>query len=323
MTTVSDLTVAAPVPGLKALTAERLLQRLDLRVIKRLDGLFQGDFRTLFLGGGIDFADLRDYQPHDDVRHIDWNVTARMDSPYVREYIADRELTAWLLVDRSASMRFGGGRGSKRNIATNDGQTRTKALAVTEFMTVVARLLTRSGNRVGAALFDQRVEHVIEPRSGRNHVLRLAHELLRPAASSSGATTDLSVAFGSAAKSITRRSLIIVLSDFISTPGWERPLSVLARRHEVVCLRFVDPAERELSGSGVQVFEDLETGEQLTVDTSDPAFRVRYAEIVEAREDQLRRSLARLGLDLFTISTAEDVATALIRLSERRRKVVR
>ena len=172
-------------------------------------------------------------------------------------------------------------------------------------------------------MFDQRVEHVIEPRSGRNQVLRLAHELLRPAGLGVGATTDLAVAFGSAAKSISRRSLVIVLSDFISAPGWERPLSLLARRHEVLCVRFVDPRERELPAGGVQVFEDLETGEQLTVDTSDPAFRARYAAIAEARDAGLRQSLARLGLDLFTIPTDEDPAAALIRLSERRRKVVR
>lgn len=316
MTATSETVAPLPTGAARALTAERLLQRLDLRVVKRLDGMFQGDFRTLFLGGGIDFADLRDYQPHDDVRHIDWNVTARMDSPYVREYVADRELTAWLLIDRSASMRFGGAPGGSAH--------RSKALAVTEFMTVVARLLTRSGNRVGAALFDQRVEHVIEPKSGRNQVLRLAHELLRPAAATtSGATTDLGIAFGSAAKSINRRSLVIVLSDFIATPGWQRPLSLLARRHEVVCVRFVDPDERALPAGGVRVFQDLETGEQLTVDTSDPAFRTRYAEAAQARDAELTQSLARLGLDLFTITTDEDAASSLIRLSERRRKVVR
>lgn len=304
---------AAPEPSTahRALTAERLLQRLDLRVVKRLDGMFQGDFRTLFLGGGIDFADLRDYQPHDDVRHIDWNVTARMNAPFVREYVADRELTAWLLLDRSASMRFGGPAGA------------SKAQAVTEFMTVIARLLTRSGNRVGAALFDHRVEHVIEPRTGRNQVLRLAHEMLRPAPMTAGATTDLSIAFGSAAKSITRRSLVVVLSDFISTPGWERPLSLLARRHEVLCLRIIDPAERALPEGGVQVFEDLETGEQLTVDTSDPAFRARYLETVAARDKALQRTLSRVGLDLFTVETTEDPVRALVRLSERRHKVVR
>ena len=177
MTPGPDTLAPTPTAASRALTAERLLQRLDMRVVKRLDGMFQGDYRTLFLGGGIDFADLRDYQPHDDVRHIDWNVTARMDSPFVREYVADRELTAWLLIDRSASMRFGGSSGSSPSHAgpATDLSSRSKALAVTEFMTVIARLLTRSGNRVGAALFDQRIEHVIEPRTGRNQVLRLAH----------------------------------------------------------------------------------------------------------------------------------------------------
>ncbi len=318
---------SGPVLGTGALTAERLLQRLDMRVVKRLDGFFQGDFRTRFLGAGVDFADLRDYQPHDDVRHIDWNVTARMDSPYVREYVADRELTAWLLIDRSASMRFGaspvGGSSASADPTSGAGSNRSKALAVTEFMVVIARLLTRNGNRVGAALFDERVEHVIEPKNGRNQVLRLAHELLRPAPTRSAAATDLATAFGTAAKSITRRSLVIVLSDFISMPGWERPLALLARRHEVVCIRFVDPSEREIAAAGVQVFEDLETGEQLTVDTSDPTFRARYRAAVEERDTALARSLARLGLDLLTVSTTEQPADAIVRLSERRRRAVR
>ena len=132
-------------------TPEQVLQRLDWRVIRRLDGLLQGDYRTLFYGPGVDFADLREYEPGDDVRHIDWNVTARMDTPYVRQYVADRELTAWLLLDRSPSMGFG-------------ASDRPKEDVLTEFVATIARLLTRGGNRVGAVLYDNAVEQIIEPR---------------------------------------------------------------------------------------------------------------------------------------------------------------
>ena len=295
------------------ITPERLLHRLDLRVVRRLDGQFQGDYRTLLLGNGIDFADLRDYQPHDDVRHIDWNVTARMDAPYVREYIADRELTAWLLLDRSASMRFG-------------TAGATKAATVTDLVTTLARLLSRRGNRVGVASFDRGVNQVIEPRGGRNQVLRIAHEMVRPRSPDeheSTGRTDLGFVLGSASKSIRRRSLVIVLSDFISEPGWERALQLLTRRHEVICVRVIDPAERSLSDGGVQVFEDLESGNQLTVDTSDAGLRQRFTTLVAERDAELQTLIRRAGLELHTISTDEDLVTALVRLGERRRRLVR
>ncbi len=249
-------------------TPELILQRLDWRVIRRLDGLMQGDFRTLFYGAGVDFADLREYQPGDDVRRIDWNVTARMDAPFVRQYVSDRELTAWLLLDRSHSMQFG-------------ASDRPKDLVLTEFVATLARLLTRGGNRVGAILFNNAVERVVEPRSGRNQVLRIARHLLDPPATT-GTTTDLAILLRAAMNSIKRRSLVFVISDFISEPGWHRSLTLLARRHEVVAIRLWDPREVELPDAGVIVVEDAETGGQLFVDTSDPAFRRRFRDAARA-----------------------------------------
>src|SRR5215470_4100772 len=149
------------------LTPERVLRRLEWRVIRRLDGRLQGDYRTMFHGVGIDFADLRDYELGDDVRHIDWNVTARMDTPYVRTYLEDRELTAWLLLDRSPSMGFGPTERSKESV-------------LIEVSAALARLLSRGGNRIGAILFNNDVERIIPPRSGRNQVLRITHHLLQP-----------------------------------------------------------------------------------------------------------------------------------------------
>src|SRR5215470_3880754 len=159
------------------LTPERVLRRLEWRVIRRLDGRLQGDYRTMFHGVGIDFADLRDYELGDDVRHIDWNVTARMDAPYVRAYLEERELTAWLLLDRSPSMGFG-------------PTDRPKETVLIELAVTVSRVLTRSGNRVGAILYNNAVERTLPPRSGRGQVLLLTHHLLRPA-EPTGTATDL------------------------------------------------------------------------------------------------------------------------------------
>jgi uncharacterized protein (DUF58 family) len=281
-------------------TPERVLQRLDWRVIRRLDGMLQGDYRTLFYGEGIDFADLREYQPGDDVRHIDWNVTARTTTPYVRQFLADRELTAWLLLDRSPSMAFG---------ATE----RTKEMVVTDLVATLARLLTRGGNRVGAILYENAVERIIEPRGGRNQVLRIARDLLRPPVAS-GAETNLAGLVNAAAGVIRRRSLVFVVSDFISEPGWERGLALLAQRHEVVAIRVWDPREVELPGVGVVVMQDSETGAQMFVDTSDPRFRRRFRVAADAREERLQAGVERAGLDLFALSTDEDLVRALMRL---------
>jgi uncharacterized protein (DUF58 family) len=280
--------------------AERLLRRLDWQVIRRLDGLLQGDHRALFYGSGSDFADLREYQPQDDVRYIDWNVTARLDTPYVRQYIDDRELTAWLLLDRSSSMRFG-------------HVDRTKEAVMVEMATTLGRLLTRDGNRVGAVFYDNSIERVVEPRGGQLQVLRLTRELFHPP-SAADTPTDLGGLFRAGLDIVRRRSLVFVLSDFISTPGWERTLAMLAQRHEVVALRIWDRREIGLVDAGVVVLEDAETGEQLVVDTSDPAFRRRFDAAVVARDEQLRTAIRRAGVDLHDLSTDDDLVRVLLRM---------
>ncbi len=295
-------------PSLSASTApERLLQRLEWQVIRRLDGLLQGDYRTLFYGAGLDFTDLREYQPQDDVRHIDWNVTARMDSPYVRQYVEDRELTAWFLLDRSPSMGFG-------------PSDRTKQHVLTDFAGTVARLLTRNGNRVGAMLFDNRRVQTIPARGGRNQVLRLVRELLSEPARPAGPTTDLRPLLTAALNTIKRRSLLFLVSDFFTEPGWERPLALLGRRHELVAIRLWDPRESELPDAGMIVLEDAETGEQLMVDTGDPVLRRRVREVAERRESALKASLGRLGVEPYAVSTGEDLVRAIVRLTAQRRR---
>ncbi len=283
-----------------------VLQRLEWHVLKRLDGRVQGDYRTLLYGSGIDVADLREYQAGDDVRHLDWNVTARMDTPYVRTYLEDRELTAWLLLDRSASMGFG-------------PTDRPKELVLTELAISLARLLSRGGNLVGAMLFNNTVEQTLQPRTGRNHVLRLTKELLKPAVNT-GTSTDLSNLLRIAQQSIKRRSVVIVISDFVSEPGWEKPLLTLSQRHEVIALQLRDPRETDLPDAGLIVVQDAETGELLSVDTSDVEFRQRFRAAADAQQAGIAASAKRAGVDLHTISTEDDLVQALIRVATSRKQ---
>lgn len=287
--------------------AEQVLRRLEWKVIKRLDGLLQGDYRTLLRGTGLDLADLREYQLHDDVRHIDWNVTARMQSPHVRVFTEDREMSAWFLLDLSPSVDFGSGELRKRNVSA-------------EFVAVLARLLTRHGNRVGAMLYGAGVDTIIPTRSGRRHVLHLLHSMLDRVATAESGPTKLHDLLASAAGTIKRRSTIFVVSDFISEPGWERALAQLAQRHEVVAVRVLDPLELDLPDLGLLTLRDAETGEQVVVDTHDAGFRKRFARIAAQREAELREALVRGNVDALELSTDADLVDAIVRFVDMRKR---
>jgi uncharacterized protein (DUF58 family) len=297
---------------------EKLLRSLEWRLGRRLDGRLQGAYRTVWHGTGIDFTDLRPYTAEDDVRHIDWNVTARLDEPFVRQYTEDREMTAWLVVDRSASMRFG-------RSPDRAGAGAGKESVATELAVSLGRLVAQGGNRVGAILYDNGAHSVIPPRAGRDQILRIARELIRPqAATGPGATTDLAAMLQlAAATTVRRRSLVFVMSDFIGEPGWDRALAMLTRRHEVVVIRVVDPAELDLPDLGLILVEDAETGEQLLVDTSDPLLRGRLTAQVGAREATLAEGMRRAGVDAHRITTDQDLLASLVdmvRRSGRRRR---
>jgi uncharacterized protein (DUF58 family) len=287
-----------------------VLRRLEWTVIRRLDGLLQGDYRTLLRGAGLDLADLREYQHNDDVRHIDWNVTARLQVPHVRVFTEDREMAAWFLVDLSPSVDFGSGDLRKRNISA-------------EFVAVIARLLTRHGNRVGALLYGSGVDTMIPARGGRRHVLHLLHSIqVRPVAVESG-TTRLRDLLESAAGTIKRRSTLFVVSDFISEPGWERPLAMLARRHEVVAVRVLDPLELDLPDLGLLTMRDSETGEQVLVDTHDKGFRKRFARIAAQREADLRQAFTHAAVDALELSTDGELVDAVVRFADMRKRRAR
>ncbi|HUP09984.1 MAG TPA: DUF58 domain-containing protein [Caldimonas sp.] len=288
-------------------SADALLRRLEWTVIRRLDGLLQGDYRTLWRGAGLDLADLREYQHHDDVRHIDWNVTARLQQPYVRQFTEDRDLAAWFLVDLSASVDFGSDATTKRALAR-------------DFVAVLARLLTRHGNKVGALLYGTEVDTVVPAGSGRLHVLNLLQRMAaRPAQTPTGATR-LADLLRAAQGTIVRRSSLFIVSDFISAPGWERALGHLALRHDVTAVRLYDPLEMDLPDIGLVTMRDAETGEQLVVDTHDAGFRKRFAAAADRRESGLRQALAQAGVDTLELATDDDLASSILRFADLRKQ---
>jgi uncharacterized protein (DUF58 family) len=297
---------------------ERLLVRLEWRVIRRLDGRLAGGYRTAHRGTGTDLAGLREYTEGDDARHIDWNVTARLNEPQLRVFTEDRELTVWLVLDRSASMTVGApGRGK------ND--------VLSELALVLARLFGRGGNRVGALLYDTALDNaaavrIVPPGTGRRHALRISAELARTAGLGRGGsttgTTDLAAMLNAVAKLARRRALIVVISDFIGDGDWGRSLLRLVPRHEVVALRIIDAADDELPDVGLVVVEDAETGEQLVIDSSDPLLRARLRAGVDERDDRLAAGMSRAGVPIHRIGTDADLATALIEVvasTQRRR----
>jgi uncharacterized protein (DUF58 family) len=291
-------------------TGERLLARLEWRVIRRLEGRLMGDYRTAQRGSGTDLVGLRAYVEGDDARHIDWNVTARLNEPQLRVFTEDRELTVWLVLDRSASMTVGTpGRG--------------KDDVLSELALVLARLFGRGGNRVGALLYDAGAVRAVPPGTGRRHALRIGAELARNGASRGGRTTDLAAMLDAVGKLARRRALIVVVSDFIGDGDWERSLLRLVVRHEVVALRVTDAADDELPSVGLVVVEDAETGEQLVVDSSDPLLRDRLRAGVQERDARLDAGMRRAGVPIHRIGTEADLATALVGVvtSTRRRRL--
>jgi uncharacterized protein (DUF58 family) len=285
---------------------EAILQRLEWTVIRRLDGLLQGDYGTLFRGFGLDLAEIREYHLHDDVRYIDWNVTARMQTPYVRQYNEDREVTAWFLLDLSPSVDFGTVQTLKRNL-------------LIDFVGLIGRLLTRHGNRVGAVFFGGNQQRVIPAHSGRLQVLRLMNDLLAEPRLKKAPPTNLGDLMENAFRTIRRRSLIFIVSDFISLPGWHKPLGMLARRHETLAIRLTDPREMELPDIGPVLLEDAETGEQLFLDTHDRGFRKRFVEAAQRRERELSSAFKTAGVDVLSLSTERDLIDEILRFASVRK----
>ena len=292
------------------MSAEALLQQLEWTVLRRLDGLLQGDHKTLFRGAGLELADLREYQTHDDVRHIDWNVTARMQSPYVREHQEDREISAWFLLDLTGSMDFASTAQSKRDLMLT-------------FVAIMAKLLMQRGNRIGAMILSPTEAagfKYIPARMGRRHLLHVLHTAQTTGVSQPPHRTDLNQWLTSANGLLKRRSCVFVVSDFMGDFNWAQQMAHLGRRHDTVAARLYDPVEMQLPNVGLMTLQDSESSEQLLLDTANPKFRKRYAQLVEERELQLQTTFSQAGVDALELSTNEDIAAALLRFSELRKR---
>ena len=289
---------------------EQFLKQLEWTTLRRLDGQLQGDYRTWFKGSGLELADLREYQAHDDVRHIDWNVTARMQVPYVREHQEDREMSAWFLVDLSRSNEFG-------------SQSQTKRMLATSFVGTMARLLGRRGNRIGAMLMtgaSSRVDTILPSRTGKAHLVQLLNLLLNTRTDAQTQATDLKVLLNTAKALIPQRSTIFIVSDFISEPHWEKSLGELSKSHDLIAVRLCDPIEAVLEPLGLCILEDLETGEQLFVDVNDPNFQEKYQRIAQEHTNRLITSFAQTGTDCLELSTKEPMEDALLRFMQLRKR---
>jgi uncharacterized protein (DUF58 family) len=296
-------------PRLSRVAPEEVLRRLELAITRRLDGLLQGDYRGLVPGHGSEPGETRVYQPGDDVRRMDWNVTARMSEPHVRETIADRELETWVLCDLSASLDFG----------TADCEKRDLAIAATA---AVGFLTSRTGNRIGAVVVRGADSVTTPARTGRTHLLGLLHRVAITPRGDGGGDTDLGAAIDRLGAVTRRRGLHVIVSDFLGPGNWQDPLGRLSTRHDTLAVEILDPREVELPSVGVLTLVDPETGRAREVQTASPKLRARYAEAAAAQRQGIATAIRAAGADHLVLRTDRDWLGDLVRFVTLRRKRV-
>jgi uncharacterized protein (DUF58 family) len=305
-----SLTASISPPRLAQGSTAEVLRRLELLVTRRLDGLLQGDYQGLVPGHGSEPGETREYQPGDDVRRIDWNVTARMQSTHLREAIADRELETWVLADLSASLDFGTANCDKRDLAL-------AAAAAVGFLT------NRGGNRLGGVVLDAAGRTTAVPsRTGRAQVMNFLHRMaIAPRADGAGAT-ELALGIDRLASLMPRAGLAVVVSDFLTTSEWDLPLRRLAVRHDTLAVEVVDPRELELADVGLLTMVDAETGATREVQTSDARVRARFADAAAEERRQTAARVRRAGADHLVLRTDRDWIGDLVRfVTFRRRRI--
>jgi uncharacterized protein (DUF58 family) len=289
----------------RVLTHEAL-RRVRWPILKRLGFHAWGDERSSIRGPGVEYAESREYQYGEDARTIDWNLSARSDRVFVRESNPDRGLDAWLIVDASASLDWGTALMLKREAAI-------------DMASAASTLIARHGSRVGAIVFDANVRRILPPVSGRRGRLHLVGSLdADMAAAPNGAATALAAALWRAVKVIRRPGLLVVISDFLAAGSWQRPMTVLGHRHELVAARVIDPTELSIPDVGVVTFEDPETGNQLHVDTSNRRLRKRFEEAADEQSRRISSDLKRARAVEFHITTAQPFVPQLIDYLRRR-----
>jgi uncharacterized protein (DUF58 family) len=275
----------------------RQVKLIELRTRGLVNSVFTGEYRSVFKGQGMEFSEVREYQPGDEVRSIDWNVTARMRRPFVKRYIEERELTVMLVVDLSGSERFGTVKRFKSELAS-------------ELAAVLAMSAIRNNDRVGVLLFTDRVEHVIPPRKGRRHVLRIIRDLL--AFEPVGRGTDMVTAIDYVARMLNEHAIVFIVSDFLEA-DIDHPLKLLAQHHDVVAVTVEDPSERDLPDIGIARMIDPETGDTFEVDTSHPDVLGSYSTRVSAEREHRKHLLRRLAIDEVPVRTEAGVVEPLLR----------
>ena len=280
----------------------RQVKRIELRTRGLVNSRFTGEYHSVFKGQGMEFSEVREYQPGDEVRTIDWNVSARMHRLFVKRYVEERELTVLLIVDCSGSSRFGTGARDKQSLAA-------------ELAAVLALTATRNNDRVGLILCSDRIEHVVPPRKGRRHALRLVRDVLAWPTTSRG--TSLGLALDYASRVLTHHSLVFVISDFVSEP-MDRPLRMLSQRHDLVAVVLDDPGERALPDLGVARLVDPETGRYVEIDTSASSVRARYGRELGGERLARQQLLRRLAVDEVLVRTEKGYAEPLLRFFNNR-----
>jgi uncharacterized protein (DUF58 family) len=280
------------------------IRRIEIRTRHKVDDLFAGSYLSVFKGRGIEFDEVRPYQTGDDVRTVDWNVTARMGELYVKRFIEERELTVLLMVDVSGSQDFG-------------SVGRFKREAVAEMAALLAFAASRNNDKVGLLLFTDRVEKYFPPRKGRHHILRLVRELLTFQPLRRG--TDIKAALDYSNKMLKRRGIMFLLSDFQTDPQtYQKALNVAGRRHDLVAIDLRDPLEKNIAPVGLMVLEDAETGELMEVDTSDPAWRKAFTARQIETDAEIRQVLNGAKVDRISMATPDDFASALTHFFQKR-----
>jgi uncharacterized protein (DUF58 family) len=296
LTETHETPIAASPAAIAPAEVLRQVRRVEVRTRRLVDSSFAGEYRSLFKGQGMEFAEVREYQPGDEVRSIDWNVSARMGRPFVKRYVEERELTIMLALDLSGSSRFG-------------TRARFKHELAIELAGVLSLAAVRNNDRVGLMLFTDRVEHALPARKGRKHALRLIRDLLT--VDPVGRATVFAPMVDRLMRLLPHRSVIFLASDFLA-PDLEKPLARLSQRHDVIAVTLEDPAERVLPDIGAARLEDPETGEILEIDTSHPLVREAFEARIAKEDGERRRLFNRLGLDEIVVHTEHGYVDALL-----------
>lgn len=283
------------------------VRRIQIHTTRMVNDVFAGEYKSVFKGRGMEFEEVREYQPGDDVRTIDWNVTARMGHPYVKRFVEERELTVMLLVDMSASQDFGTVQRMKKELAAELG-------AVLAFSAI------NNKDKVGCILFTDKVERFISPRKGVRHVLRVIREILY--FSPENKATDINVALEYLGKVQIKSSVVFLISDFIS-PDFKKALKITNKKHDVICMVISDPKEKEINPVGLIEVYDPETGERVLIDTASKEFQEKYKEEMSKRRSELKDIFIECNVDYIELSTNRSYVEPLMKFfrARERRKI--